>query len=356
MKPFILISFYLCIAYNAFAQAPKFSNDFLNVGVGARGLSMGAAVTSNSSSIYSAYWNPAALTSVPVNFQVGAQHAQWFAGIGNYDYAGFGKKLDAEGKSFGSISLIRMGIDDIPNTLLLRAPDGSIDYSRLKSFSVADYAMLVSYARKLGLSPWSIGVNAKLIHRSFGSFAKAWGFGFDLSAYYQKNRFSFGVIGRDITTSFNAYNFSFSDEEKAGLQLSGNDIPTSSVEYTLPKLVLGISYTIPFNTQWALLPSLDMEFSGNSTESSILSSEKFIADPRIGFELNYAQKVYLRIGFNNFQREISDTDPSKKNFLFQPNGGLGLKFKRIGLDYALTNIGTLGAGLYSHYFSLSLDF
>ena len=58
---------------------------------------MGGAVSSTTNSINSGYWNPAGLVHVPVNFQVGAQHAEWFAGIGNYDYVAFGKKFDSEG-------------------------------------------------------------------------------------------------------------------------------------------------------------------------------------------------------------------------------------------------------------------
>ncbi|MBK7232759.1 MAG: PorV/PorQ family protein [Saprospiraceae bacterium] len=351
----LLIGFIACCQIIS-AQAPKFSNDFLNIGIGSKGMALGSAVSSNSNDIYAAYWNPAGLSHVESNFQVGAQHAQWFGGIGNYDYIGFGKKLDPAGKSFGAVSIIRLGIDDIPNTLLLRAPDGSIDYSRLKTFSVADYAFILSYARKYKETNWSYGLNAKIIHRTFGSFANAWGFGFDAGILYQKEKWGFAIMGRDITTTFNAYKYKFSDDEKAVLLLTGNDVPNSSVEYTLPKLVLGTSYLINFNSKFKFRPALDIEFSGNSTKSGLISSKNFIADPRIGFEFSYIQKIFLRLGAQNFQFEKSDTQNGKDEFIFQPNGGLGIRFGKIGLDYALTNIGTVGAGLYSHYFSVVLNF
>lgn len=97
-------------------------------------------------------------------------------------------------------------------------------------------------------------------------------------------------MGRDITTTFNAYKYKFSDDEKAVLLLTGNDVPNSSVEYTLPKLVLGTSYLINFNSKFKFRPALDIEFSGNSTKSGLISSKNFIADPRIGFEFSYIQK------------------------------------------------------------------
>ncbi|MEP7195815.1 MAG: PorV/PorQ family protein [Saprospiraceae bacterium] len=360
MKGLLFFTISLIFTISVYSQAPKFSNDFLNIGVGARGLAMGSAVSATSVDVTGAYWNPAEMALGNSNFQVAGQHAQWYSGIGNYDYVGFGKRLDSDKRSFGAVSLIRMGIDDIPNTLRLRGPDGSIDYSRISSFSVADYALLVSYGRRLGNvekdSPFSIGANLKLIHRTFGSFAKSFGFGFDAGIAYEKSGWHLSMMARDITTTFNAYKFSFSDEEKATLQLTGNDIPKSSVEVNLPKLILGIAYNIKLSNKIGLLPCVDIEFSGNGTSTQLLPASNLGIDPRIGFELDFKRKIFLRFGANNFQSIPSLIDPNKKDFSVQPSGGLGLKLGRIGLDYALTNIASTGVGLYSHYISLNLDF
>ena len=40
---------------------------------------------------------------------------------------------------------------------------------------------------------------------------------------------------------------------------------------------------------------------------------------------------------------------------FQPNIGVGFKYKGIQVDYALTDIGDQSAALYSNVFSLKLD-
>ena len=359
-KPFFL---FICTISTAFvlAQAPKFSNDFLNVGVGARGMAMGLAISSLTNDVTAGYWNPSLLPFNNARFQVAGQHAQWYAGIGNYDYIAFGKKLDSDGKSFGSVSLIRMGIDNIPNTLRLRGPDGSIDYNRISSFSVADYGLLVSYGRKIGTSEnigngLSVGGGVKIVHRSFGTFANSFGFGIDASVSYIKGKLRLAAMGRDITTTFNAYKFSFSEEEKATLQVTGNEVPASSIEITLPKLITGISYQLSLGKSWGFTPSLDIEFSGNGTKSQILSTGSFGIDPRIGLEFDLRKKVFFRVGASNFQSIPSLIEPNKKDFSLQPSGGLGLKFGRIGLDYALTNIGNVGAGLYSHYVSLLVDF
>ena len=87
MKHFFQISILILISSQLFGQAPKFSNDFLNIGVGSRGMAMAGAVTASTDHINAAYWNPAGLVNISANFQVGAQHAEWYSGIGNYHFS-----------------------------------------------------------------------------------------------------------------------------------------------------------------------------------------------------------------------------------------------------------------------------
>ena len=46
------------------AQAPKYSNEFLSIGVGARSLALSGAVVAGNNGVYSGYWNPAAMVSI----------------------------------------------------------------------------------------------------------------------------------------------------------------------------------------------------------------------------------------------------------------------------------------------------
>ncbi|MEO6190258.1 MAG: hypothetical protein ABIO44_07735, partial [Saprospiraceae bacterium] len=72
MKNLALIIVFDLFAWLVYAQTPKFSNDFLNLGVGARGLGLGGAVSSSSNDVTSAYWNPATMVFTAVKFQVAA--------------------------------------------------------------------------------------------------------------------------------------------------------------------------------------------------------------------------------------------------------------------------------------------
>ena len=75
--------------------------------------------------------------------------------------------------------------------------------------------------------------------------------------------------------------------------------------------------------------------------------------PAIGFEYGYTDLVFLRTGFGNFQNAVQIDNST--NLSFQPNIGLGFKYKGIQIDYALTDIGNQSAALYSNVFSLKVD-
>ena len=80
-----------------FSQAPKYSNEFLHLGVGADAFSMGNAVVASTNDVGAAYWNPAGLTSVNQWLQVTAMHSEYFAGIAKYDHIGVAHSLGEKG-------------------------------------------------------------------------------------------------------------------------------------------------------------------------------------------------------------------------------------------------------------------
>lgn len=176
---------FLFIASAASAQeVRKYSNEFLNVGVGARGLAMSNAQVATTSDVYSNYYNPAGLVNISNTFQLGIMHSEYFAGIAKYDYVSVAVPIQQKKRVLG-FSFFRFGIDDIPNTLFLVQPDGSLDYSKITSFSAADYAFMFHYAQALPVKGLSVGGNVKMIYRQIGKFAKAYGFGVDLGLQYR---------------------------------------------------------------------------------------------------------------------------------------------------------------------------
>ena len=71
-------------------------------------------------------------------------------------------------------------------------------------------------------------------------------------------------------------------------------------------------------------------------------------------QLIFQDMIFVRLGFNRFQ-SITDIEDLKRKMSFQPSGGIGIKYKGLTLDYAITNSGVGGSNFYSNFFSLKLD-
>ena len=322
----------------------------MNIGVDAASFGMANATTASTANVNSGYWNPAGLLAIEDN-QLSIMHASYFANIANYDYGAFAMPLDD--RSAVAISLIRFGVDDILNTTQLIDDQGNIDYSRISLFSTADYGITFSYARALPLDGLNIGVNAKVIRRVIGDFASSWGFGLDLGIQFNKNDWKFGAMVRDITTTFNAWAI---DEEKfseiQGAVNGQNQELPDTMEITIPKLNLGVSRKFIFHYDYVLLTEIDFNF--RFAETNDLVSNSFASfTPAVGLEFGYIDLVFVRAGVGNFQ-SITQLD-GNNSLGFQPNIGIGFKYKGIQVDYALTDLGDQSAALYSNIFSITLD-
>ena len=328
---------------------PKYSNEFLQIGVGARSLGMSNSVVASTKDITSGYWNPAGLLSLNDDIHIGLMHAEYFAGLAKYDYGAFAKKIDSV-SAFG-ISMIRFGVDDIPNTTELIDAQGNIDYDRITTFSAADYAFIFSYARKIkGLE---LGANAKIVHRKVGTFGRSWGFGIDLGARYELDNWMFGATFRDVTTTFNAWSYSLSDQMIETFTLTGNEIPENSIELTLTRLLLGAARTFVIKEKFSIMPEIDFDVTFDGKRNTLIKSNFASIDPHLGLELGYNNLVFLRAGVGYLQYEMDVA--GNENLTVQPNIGVGVKIKRISLDYALTDLGDASAALYSNIFSLKFD-
>src|SRR5690606_6315623 len=142
-----ILFFVQLVSVLAQTSAPKYSNEFLSIGVGARAHGMSNAVTATTSDVTSGYWNPAGLLDLPSKYQIGLMHSEYFAGIAKYDYGSVATRLDSN--SAIGVSIIRFGIDDIPDTRFLYDANGTINYDNVRYFSASDYAFILSYARKI---------------------------------------------------------------------------------------------------------------------------------------------------------------------------------------------------------------
>ena len=336
-------------------EAQKYSNEFLAIGVGARAQAMGNAVIASCADVSAGVWNPAGLADPERagKTRIGAMHAEWFAGVGKFDYLAAALPMAQEGRVLG-ISLIRFGIDEIPNTLSLYESDGTVNFENIREFSAADYALVLSHARLVERSKgqWLLGGNVKIIHRRIGPFANSWGFGLDLGAQYIRKDWRFGVLARDLTNTFNAWSFRFTEAEKEVLQLSNNEIPINSIELTRPQVLLGAYKRFALSPKFGLAPELSAHLTTDGKRNTLLPGEVVSIDPAFGIEADLRKMLFLRGGVNQFQRE---TDFGGKTYYSpRPSVGVGFRFGGLYIDYAFTDLAA-DQNTYSHIVSLSLE-
>ena len=199
------------------------------------------------------------------------------------------------------------------------------------------------------------GVNIKIIRRIIGDFSSSWGFGMDFGIQFKtNNNWNFGLMARDITTTYNSWSI---NEDRLGdiqnaIEGQNQEIP-SGTEITIPKLQLGVSKEMDIKNSYTLLAALDLilKFEENN---DIISTNFASINPALGIEFGYLDLVFLRLGMGNFQNELQFDN--SKELSFQPNFGIGFKYKSIEMDYAFTDIGNQSIALYSNIFSLKFDF
>lgn len=360
-----LLTLGICLLTYSYSAAQKriYVNEYLNIGVGGRGLAMAGTQAAIANDITAAYYNPAGLMKIDNDFQVGLMHADYFSGNAKYDYGGVVLPLKGKKRAVG-ISVLRFAVDDIPYTLDYIQPDGSFDESKLKSITAGDYAFLLSYAQGLKIFKnkdidTRIGGNAKIVYRHIGSMANAWGVGIDLGLQADYKRWHFGLMMKDITTTYTSWSFNLTEHEKEVYLQTGNEVLVKSYEVMYPRFNIGIARQIlkpGKNIQ--LTAAIDADITTDGRRNTLIATDGFSIDPHAGLEASYKNVIFLRAGIGNIQRVLDDKDTTnqKKITLLQPSIGAGFRLaKTLNIDYAYTTLQTQSNPLMTHVVSVRLD-
>lgn len=311
---------------------------------------MGTAQVAVATDATAGYWNPASLINLQTPYDVSLMHAEYFGGVAAYDFAGFALAMDS--LSSAGLSLIRFGVDDIPDTRYLYDANGAINYDNIRFFSAADYGFLFSYARKIPvIEGLSLGGNLKVIYRKAGDFAQAWGFGLDAAALLQRDKWKFGLMARDVSGTFNAWTHSRHLLDDV-YQRTGNTLPENAVELTLPQAILGVARHIVDRETWGLSAATDWRMTFDGKRNVLLKSRVLSIDPAFGMEFEYKEKLFVRSGVSRFQQLT--LPGGQTQYTVAPDFGMGVAFGIVRIDYALTNLAGFSDSLYSHIFSLNI--
>lgn len=319
------------------AHATKYAGEFMKIPVGPRAIGMGGAFTGVCDDATASFWNPAGMVYLPYR-EVLFQHSEQFGSLENHDYmaAVFPLGGEKEKRSALGVSLVRLGIDEIPITPRpgsLRAGIDFLDYGtdndpttpgngqgngtwdpgerlllttdNLFMASSSDMAGTISYARQHG-KRWTFGGNLKFIRQSIPDtlpehHVTSFGAGLDVGANYMPtDAITIGAVVHDLTRTYLSWS-------------------NGTRELVDPTLDTGASFNFFPAERHALTWGLDMgwTFDGRRLDGQIVTSRTGVTF-RTGLEYWYRSMFALRTGVNS------------KDLTF----GAGLRYKQVGVDYA----------------------
>lgn len=303
----------------------KYAGEFISIGVGGRALGLGSAYVALANDVTAGYWNPAGLSLLKYP-QFVLMHDEQFGSLVNHDYGAAAFPV-SRSASLG-ISLIRVGVDDIPDTRDAAVDiNGNpttdptqfsrIDPSRVRFFNAADWALFLTYSRAVD-GQFSYGATVKLIRRDLGENA-ANGIGFDLGLWYTPlPDLTLGATVQDVTTTLLAWD-------------------TGRNELIAPTLKLGSAYGIQaLGGRFTPVVQCDVRFENRRTAST-LNLGAVSADIHGGLEYSFKDLAALRVGYSDVK---------------QVTFGAGLHFPKLHIDYSFAKFDAIDQPGNTHRISI----
>ncbi len=250
---------------------------FLKLGLGAKGVGMGEALTAQAGEASSAWWNPAGLSGIQ-GIELSFTHTQWFQDVTAEHFAsalGLGKNTLGLGLAIGKVPEIqkREGPTDQPIAL----------------FDAHDVVFSFSFARNLR-EEFALGLTAKWLYEKI-DIHSASGLGFDLGGIYsalENLKLGLAVLNLGQKIKFEQEKFSQPTQYKVGVIYSAEHKGSNS-DFTF-----GFDLVKPTDDQLKI---------------------------HVGGEYSLYRALKIRLGYQSGYDE--------KDFSF----GLGTRFREYSIDY-----------------------
>lgn len=312
-----LVPFFLAVAIDVFDAntvradvdfGAKYAGEFMTLGADSRASAMGESGTAFGGGPASAYWNPASLVDLEGGGIV-AMHANRFSGVVKYDFISAAQRYSD--KEVFSLTIFRLGVDDIPITAL-EDPSSPLSVENVvvvdEWVSDSELALIGTYAfdwRK----KWSLGVNGKILSKKVGDNS-AFGLGFDVGARcrYSSDLF-FGARISDVTTTFLGWD-------------------TGHNEFILPSISIGVVKLFSLERMEADLNlACDIVLRGeNRGEADQFDYGRLSGEAHLGLEYVVQNTLALRAGLDRGYFTAGAgvrIEPVSVDYAFQAHQGLG---------------------------------
>ncbi len=287
-------------------QAGMNSAAFLKVGVGAREVAMGSAVTTIRGDVGQMFWNPAGIAVKDQMAQASFSYSNWLAGIAHTVGA---VSYNVEGIGTVGAGFITFGDNNIPATR-----DPFNDPSTSTSFDYMDMAVQVTFARYV-TDRLSLGATAKYINEKIDNLSAS-AVAFDVGSLYD-----IGIM-----------------DWRVGARLTniGSDIKYYDFSSPIP---------ITFSMGTSIAP-LSTESQKWTVAADVVKQQDYIPYFSIGFEYTALDMVSLRAGYKLNYSDTQDPGRATRNPIqasieaWSVGGGVHATWSELDVrvDYAFTDM------------------
>lgn len=329
------------------AGATKYAGAFMENGAGARALAMGGAFTAVADDPSATFWNPAGLPGVSGR-QIMLMHSERFGDLIDRDFAAYVQPvgwslLGGEAAGIG-VSVIRLGIDDIPFTAHLLAEldrppygdgDGVVsDPEAMRIFELQDLieyesdqelALMLSYGERRG--DWQLGGTLKFVRQDLGPYSCN-GIGLDFALLRPRlwGGLDVGLKLQDVTTTYLSWSTGRNET------ISPAVVPALAWRRALPAWNADLTLAASAETRFEHRGAAD-QYWGGAVSTNV----------HVGTEVGFGRRVFLRGGF--------DSGWDADNL----TAGLGFRVAILTVDYAYAG-DTLDIDEVTHRVSVTAHF
>ena len=308
--------------------------EFLSIGYGSAGCAMGDAYVAVVDDISGVYWNPAGLSAMKGS-QAMFTYQPWIANINTF-FLSAGIQVP----TMGVFAVSAFGVDyGEMEVTTVEDQDGTGE-----TFSVKDYAFVLSYSRKL--AQWfGFGASAKYVtsqiwHETASAMAFDLGVRINTSFFAPAGNSEKGMtIGMSVSNYGTAMKYdgldllrSYDTNPDESGNYQDSKVKFEGERWELPLIFrIGLSFTPIEFTHHSLTLAVDALHVNNNNESVNIGAQYTLNAPGFG-------KVSLRGGYRSLFLEDSE---------FGPTFGIGLvkqymRNRNITLDLAYRDVGILG--------------
>jgi hypothetical protein len=309
--------------------------NFLEIGVGARGQALGSAGTAMVTGATASYWNPAGLASMD-GVTLAFSSSDMYGDLGiTHTFASAGIPFAGGG---AAVSYIRLDSGDIPRTL--ETDPGGDDIAAGEFFTFAGTAIGVHYGRRL-TDRLQVGFSGRIISEGIDRASASW-WGLDFGTVFNTGLYGL-TLGAALANIGSSGRFE-------GTLIQERVTAREAFAVNLPVRFNTLSYQLPTTFRFAIMSNLVggadalLSATGNHSLKAALDMNDAVdtdLQSSVGIEYSFRNFVFLR-GGKKFVNEASDDFRSFSDHL-SFGGGLRLPLlgRRLGFDYAYTNMGEL---------------